>query len=290
MVVALLAGITAGFTTGAVGVAPKVAAEPSPDAAPLSPDDFLAVFDEAILPGLAPIGLPPSIFGDPVLDARIRSIGESRGYRRRAEPSRDLVAIDGVYLQPEAAAAWSALKTGAAAAGHTLIVTSGYRSAATQTVIFKRRLAGTSDDAINTRLRSVAVPGYSKHHTAYAIDIRSSNSTKFTFSNTTAYQWLAADNFANAKAYGWVPSYPNDSSPAGPLPEPWELVWVGATNLGCADFVATASRPFCDTEMSTFAANISWLHQQEITTGCRPGRFCTTAAIQRGEAATMIWR
>ncbi len=136
----------------------------------------------------------------------------------------------------------------------------------------------------------MAVPGYSKHHTGYAIDVRSSTGSGFAFADTEAYRWLAADNFANAKAFGWVPSYPEGSAPAGPVPEPWEFVWAGTTNIRCVEFVPTEQEPFCDMAGSTFVDDIGWLHQRGITSGCRPTRYCTTATTSRGEAATMLWR
>jgi D-alanyl-D-alanine carboxypeptidase/S-layer homology domain len=255
-----------------------------------SPDEFLATFDDAVLPGLGPIAPAPSITGNAAVDARIRAIGEARGYRPRPLPNRPLESVNGVLLQPEAAAGLRSLVAAAAAAGHRIWATSGYRSPATQASIFLGKLTGTSDAAIDRRLRTVAVPGYSKHHTGYAMDIRASDGRLFSFRNTAAYAWLAADNFANAKAHGFIPSYPDGSGPAGPNPEPWELVWVGAENILCGVFEATADRPFCDTAGSSFAADIDWLLAEGITTGCREGRFCTRATVTRAEAATFLWR
>jgi D-alanyl-D-alanine carboxypeptidase-like protein/S-layer family protein len=255
-----------------------------------TPDEFLATFDNAVLLGLGAVGTAPSITGNAEVDARIRAIGEARGYRPRPLPDRPLESVNGVLLQPEAAAGLRSLVAAAASAGHRIWATSGYRSPATQTSIFMGKLTGTSDAAIDRRLRTVAVPGYSKHHTGYAMDIRASDGRLFSFRNTAAYAWLAADNFANAKASGFVPSYPDGSGPAGPNPEPWEFVWVGAENILCGVFEATADRPFCDTAESSFAADIDWLLAEGITTGCRDGRFCTRATVTRAEAATFLWR
>ncbi|MEM9521399.1 MAG: M15 family metallopeptidase [Actinomycetota bacterium] len=279
---------------GVLGASPIAAQEPEArDVADteFTPDEFLAIFDEAILDGLAPIEAdPPAILGSAEVDARIRTIGEGRGYQRRANPDRDLVVTDGVPLQPEAADAWESLQAAAAEAGHTLSVYSGYRSVATQIFLFKRRLSGTSDAAIDRRLRTIAVPGYSKHHTGYAIDIRSSTGRGFAFGRTAAYRWLADDNFANAKRHGWVPSYPEGTGPAGPIPEPWEFVWVGTQNILCADFEPSDERPLCDTDGHAFETDIAWLFDTGITEGCRVGRFCGDAAVTRGEIVTMLWR
>lgn len=255
-----------------------------------TPTEYAATSDLAILPGLAEIGPPPAITGNPDLDARIRAIAEARGYKRRPEPSRPLVNVGGHQLQREAAAGWESLRAAAAAAGHTLTILSGYRRVSTQSSFLRKRITSTSDAAIDRALRTVAAPGYSRHHTGYTIDIRSSTAQGFDFRNSPAYAWMAADNFANAEAHGWIPSYPEGATLVGPIPEPWEFVWVGADNIICGDFQATAGQPFCDTYGSNFRADIDWLFEQQITNGCRSDRYCPYSVISRGEAATMIWR
>ncbi|MEO0494567.1 MAG: D-alanyl-D-alanine carboxypeptidase family protein [Actinomycetota bacterium] len=261
------------------------------EATDLSPDELVAAFDNANLTGLQPlVGPPPSITGDAELDARIRVLAEGRGYVRRAEPSVPLTLVDGRSLQPQAAAAWTSLRTAAANAGHSIALTSAYRSAGHQASIFRSRLTGTSDAALDTLLETVAAPGYSKHHTGYAIDLRSGNSVLFDFADTPAYAWLSADNFANAKAHGWMPSYPDGVESQGPNPEPWEFVWAGAINIICADFTPSEGDPFCDTLGSSFADDVVWLYESELTTGCGEIRFCIDDAVTRGEGATFLWR
>ena len=256
----------------------------------LSPEEFVAIFDHAELPGLAEIGPAPAISGDAELDARIRAIGEQRGYKRRALPNRALTQVDGRLLQPEAAEAWQALRATAREAGLTITLTSAYRSEANQAALYRRKAGGTSETAINRALQLVAVPGYSKHHTGYAIDIADNAGGHNVFGDTRAYAWLAADNFANAKAHGWIPSYPNGSELVGPNPEPWEFVWVGTTNIICGDFTPTPEHRFCDTISSTFRADIDWLAAERITTGCTPNRYCADGEVTRAQAATLLWR
>ena len=256
----------------------------------LTPDEMLATFDNASLPGLAAVGDPPSITGNADLDARIRDLGEARGYQRRPEPSGELTLVDGYRLQPDAGHAWESLQAAAANAGHSITLTSAYRSANTQKYILRRNLTGTNDEAIKAVLTTVAVPGYSKHHTGYAIDIKSGSAVLHQFANSAAYAWLAADNWVNAKAHGWLPSYPDGTTAAGPNPEPWEFVWVGVTNIICGDFTATAETPFCDTTDSSFASDIRWLSDEGITNGCGPIRFCTTNNVTRGEVAAFLYR
>lgn len=257
----------------------------------LTPEQMVRAFDQARLLNLHnPDTPPPPITGDAELDAHIRSLGEARGYERRLEPLGPLVVADGRWLQQDAALAWEQLQAAAAAAGHSISLTSAYRSADHQRTIWLDRMTGTSDEALDTLMHTVAVPGYSKHHTGYAIDLRSGSAVLHDFALTAAYEWLSADNFANAIAYGWLPSYPAGVDNLGPNPEPWEFVWVGLDNMLCVDFVPTAERPFCDTVGSGFADDIVWLHGAELTTGCDAIRYCTDDLVTRGQAATFLWR
>ena len=285
------------LTAGVLAPAP-VAASPKADAvaefgATLTPEQMVRAFDEARLQNLqAPDLDPPTITGDAGLDEHIRVLGEARGYVRRPEPSGALAYADGRLLQPTAAAAWEQLQAAAAAAGHSIDITSGYRSAANQRTIWLDRMVGTSDEALDFLMRTVAVPGYSKHHTGYAIDLRSGASSLYAFQNTAAYAWLSENNFANAMAHGWLPSYPEGVENIGPNPEPWEFVYVGLDNILCVDFdpEADPERPFCDTIGSTFTDDIAWLHDAGLTTGCDALRFCTEDIVTRAEAATFLWR
>ncbi|MGH8911033.1 MAG: D-alanyl-D-alanine carboxypeptidase family protein, partial [Acidimicrobiia bacterium] len=68
----------------------------------------------------------------------------------------------------------------------------------------------------------------------YAIDITQSGSAAGGFGSSDSYAWLAADNYLNAKRFGFVPSYPPDTALAGPEPEPWEWVYVGVDELMCS--------------------------------------------------------
>lgn len=224
---------------------------PDADQAPLlrefSPTQFVELFYEVDLPNLAPVTSPPPITGDEAADARIRSIAEGRGYRLQAEATGDLVPVDGRPAQPPAAAAWRELAAAAADDGHTILVTSAYRSISHQRDLFLNRLgnalgadpherldeiaAGEVDDEINSVLRTSSIPGYSKHHTGYALDVWDGNLPMVRFGETAAYEWMSADNFANAKRFGFVPSYPHGVDQQGPMPEEWEFVWVGTDPL-----------------------------------------------------------
>ncbi len=89
-------------------------------------------------------------------------------------------------------------------------------------------ISGESDKEINDILITRSIPGYSKHHTGYTIDIGCGNYLlDYSFADTECFDWLAVNNYENAKRFGFIPSYPENSGKQGPEPEPWEYVWVG---------------------------------------------------------------
>ena len=104
-------------------------------------NEFSDLFTTATLDNLAPIGPAPSITGSSSVDARIRAIGEARGYVRRALPDGPLVSVDGYRLQGSAVEAWLDMKAAARDAGHTLLLRSSFRSHRDQTAILLRRLS-----------------------------------------------------------------------------------------------------------------------------------------------------
>jgi LAS superfamily LD-carboxypeptidase LdcB len=216
----------------AVGAAIDPAAATADDP---TPAEMVAIFDNARLPGVGP-PQPIALTGNQAADARVRNLAESRGYRLRPVASAPLVAVHGQRVQPAVAVAWAQLRAAAAASGHSMFVLSGFRSPSEQQPIFFGPLgpldpsaiaAGAHDAAISARLAVSSAPGYSKHHSGYAIDITQVGTYFTDFGTTASYRWLAADNFRRARSFGFLPSYPDGVADLGPRPEPWELVWVG---------------------------------------------------------------
>ena len=193
--------------------------------------EFAALFNDATLEHVSPAGTLPPVTGNAATDARIRTLAERRGYTRRPMALSPLAEVDGYLLQPPAAAAWRELVAAAARQSYALVLESGYRDEFTQAVVFTQGLDGYGDVQIDARLQFSAPPGYSKHHTGYAIDVGQHG--KFVFATSPAYRWMAADNFDVAKRFGFVPSYPTGSPPQGPIPEPWEFVYVGVEAISC---------------------------------------------------------
>jgi len=204
------------------------------DYVPTQADHYAWLFRAADLSALVGLDAEPAITGRGDLDERIRALAEARGYLLRPKADGDLVSVGRHRLQPAAADGWRELERAAKEAGVPLVLNSAYRSVETQRATFVRVLGGrTTDEAIDRVLRYSAPPGYSKHQTGYAIDVRTPGGTIWGFGETAAYRWLAADDFANAKRFGFVPSYPPDGVPQGPEPEPWEFLWVGGQRIAC---------------------------------------------------------
>jgi hypothetical protein len=209
-------------------------------------DQFKALYDHAVehvLPNLEPPEATLSVTGNEDVDDRIWEIATARGYIPRPVAGDGLGSADGVPMQPQAASAWLDLKEAARAAGFGFVVSSAYRSPAAQRAQFISKLRGTSDEAIDAALTWYSIPGTSKHHGGYALDFRYRNGTFGEFRDTPDYAWLAADNFYNAKRFGFIPSYPDDVADQGPNPEPWEFVWVGVDLIKCGLPVHVAIRP-----------------------------------------------
>lgn len=121
-----------------------------------------------------------------------------------------------VRLTPEAAGAWSALRSAAAAEGVTLWALSGFRSVARQAeIIAAKRAAGLSDEEI---FSVIAPAGHSEHHTGRALDIGCPESHELdsSFAETAAFAWLQK----NAGRFGFRLSYPPENR-FGIRYEPW---------------------------------------------------------------------
>lgn len=190
---------------------------------------------------------PPYITGNDVADERIRAIAEARGYVLTGIPINAIQKIHEKHLmgddllQPEAAIAWEKLKALAAQDGIPLSMTSAYRAPAYQRDLFMQRLlakgtsvaeiaAGGGETAITETLKKAALPGYSRHHTGYTIDLWCEDGSS-QFLASICFQWMSADNYQKAKEAGWIPSYPEGAGLQGPDPESWEYIWVGEENL-----------------------------------------------------------
>jgi zinc D-Ala-D-Ala carboxypeptidase len=151
------------------------------------------------------------------------------GHRAFAEaPAEDLVALtaDGqVQLRRAAANKFQDMAAAAAAEGVILVPLSGFRSQDDQARLFFEVKANRGESA-STRAEVSAPPGYSEHHTGYALDIgdgrRPETDVEVQFEQTDAYRWLRQ----NAAYYGFELSFDRDND-QGVAYEPWHWRFVG---------------------------------------------------------------
>lgn len=143
-------------------------------------------------------------------------------------PLEELEPITGdgsIQMRRAAARAFLKMKADAAAQGIYLAVISGFRTIEDQQYLFFDIKAQRGQIA-RERAEVSAPPGYSEHHTGYAVDIGDANvpATHLSpdFEKTAAFQWLAA----NAPYYSFELSFPKDN-PQGVAYEPWHWRFVG---------------------------------------------------------------
>lgn len=119
-------------------------------------------------------------------------------------------------LQAAAATAWRSLVAASEADGVKILAFSGFRSYVYQKgLILKQLEKGRTLEDVFT---SLAVPGYSEHHTGRAIDLMTPGCKVLSedLEATDAYRWLTQ----HAGTYGFVLSFPRNN-PYGFIYEPW---------------------------------------------------------------------
>jgi LAS superfamily LD-carboxypeptidase LdcB len=216
----------------------------SPPQGPIefSGNEFRLLYDNLLLPNTQKINTPPVISGNDIADARIRLLAETSGYKIRTTIQDDLPLVDGYKLQSSVRIPWDNMQKAASNEGIFMSIVSGYRSINEQKELFVNRLNtegvsitdvanGLADDEIIKVLTTTSIPGYSKHHSGYTIDLLCSGWSFDDFDKSNCNEWLVANNYENAKKYGFIPSYPLDADLQGPEPEAWEYVYVGTENL-----------------------------------------------------------
>lgn len=151
------------------------------------------------------------------------------GHRAYEEaPASDLKSLtaDGsIKLRTAAADSFQAMVQAAAADGVQLVPLSGYRSIEDQEYLFFQISADRSQ-TVSRRAEVSAPPGYSEHHTGYAIDIGDPNKPAThllpEFAETEAYAWLED----NAARYSFELSFEGKEEDTVVF-EPWHWRFVG---------------------------------------------------------------
>ncbi len=149
-------------------------------------------------------------------------------YSYQEAPASELTAIsdDGsIKMRKAAAKAYREMAAAARQEGVELVPISGFRTIADQKYLYFEVKAERGQDA-KERAKVSAPPGYSEHHTGYALDVGDANvpatNLSSSFDKTAAFKWLQA----NAAHYSFELSYPKNNSQHVNY-EPWHWRYVG---------------------------------------------------------------
>lgn len=125
-------------------------------------------------------------------------------------------------LRSEAAKAWKKMRASAASENIRLQPFSGFRSYIHQKRLIENHLK--NGRIIESILTHIAIPGFSEHHTGFAIDIHADGKPTLEegFENTEEFYWLNK----NASQFGFQLSYPR-SNDCGIIYEPWHWYFSG---------------------------------------------------------------
>lgn len=136
-----------------------------------------------------------------------------------------IVANSYIKLRKPAAQEFQAMVRAARANGIILVPISGFRSIQDQQHVYFD-IQAQRGQTVTKRAEVSAPPGYSEHHTGYAVDI-GDGATPATnlnpnFDKTKAFKWLST----NAARFHFEMSFPQDN-PQGVSYEPWHWRFVG---------------------------------------------------------------
>lgn len=151
------------------------------------------------------------------------------GHRSYDEaPEDDLVALPSnpeIRLRNAAAERFEAMREAARRDGHNLVSLSGFRTLEEQEYLFFGIKAERGQD-VQTRAEVSAPPGFSEHHTGYAVDVGDASqpgtNLNADFGETEVFAWLEE----NANGFGFELSFLPDN-PQGVVFEPWHWRFVG---------------------------------------------------------------
>ncbi len=132
-----------------------------------------------------------------------------------------------IQMRSTAAKQFKAMVAAARANGVSLAPISGFRSIKDQEQLFFDVKSARNQTA-SERAAVSAPPGYSEHHTGYAVDIGDgtvpATNLNPNFDKTKAYEWVNT----NAARFSFEMSFPKDN-PQGVSYEPWHWRYVGDT-------------------------------------------------------------
>ena len=129
-------------------------------------------------------------------------------------------------LAPEAGKALMKMIYAAREEGIWIVPVSGFRTIDFQEKLFQRQIQRQGSPEAAAKL--TAPPGYSEHHTGFAVDLTDGNSSykediTLAFANTPAFKWLTR----RAGEFGFELSFP-ENNPQGVSYEPWHWRFIGS--------------------------------------------------------------
>ena len=147
-------------------------------------------------------------------------------YQEAQSSELKIITADGrIKLKKEAAQRYLQMQAAAKEDGILLKPISGFRSIQEQKYLFFK-IKEKRGELASIRARVSAPPGYSEHHTGYAIDIGDAKvpATNLSpnFEKTAAFHWLKK----NAARYSFELSFPKDNL-QGINYEPWHWRYIG---------------------------------------------------------------
>lgn len=191
-------------------------------------------FSAALLmrPSPKPAATPsPQITPTPIATPTPSPVENVLGHLPYSEaPTSELAPIsaDGrIRLRKAAAQKFIQMQASARQAGVILMPLSGFRTVSEQEYLFFQVKEKRNQEA-KKRAEVSAPPGYSEHHTGYAIDIGDGRTPATnlspTFDQTAAFRWLQN----HAAKYSFEISFPPNNA-QGVSYEPWHWRFVGDT-------------------------------------------------------------
>ena len=136
----------------------------------------------------------------------------------------ELASLEGQQFDVRIVDEMRAMAEAARAEGLSVVLSSGYRSYATQTYLFNRKAAQYGEEVAQT---IVARPGTSEHQTGLCCDItdRYYEMKDASLENTQMYKWMSA----HCHEFGFIVRFPKGKEDVtGIIYEPWHFRYVGA--------------------------------------------------------------
>lgn len=178
-------------------------------------------------PTVTPSDAPPRVEPSPTPTLEeIENVLGHLPYQEALESALKPITSDGrIRLRKAAAERFTQMQKAARASGIILTPISGFRSVSEQEYLFFKVKEQRGQNATK-RAEVSAPPGYSEHHTGYAVDIGDGKTPGTnlspSFEKTSAFRWLKN----NANQYSFELSFP-PNNPQGVSYEPWHWRFVG---------------------------------------------------------------